>query len=144
MWYITCWSWGSYISHLSNTFVTLYSSWSLWSYKRKVTLSDTWQLNPEQWLNCDTKKTKQTNKKITWKSLPSWPSLPANLPWMSRSTWRSRVTRGTIFPWGSWSTRWCHHLYWHLHARHVIGHSLWKNKTIIQINVSQKQKTVVS
>lgn len=63
----------------------------------------------------------------SWESLSSWPALSANLSWKTGGTWGSRTTWSSIFSWRPRPTRGRHHLYWHLHARHVIAHSLIKD-----------------
>lgn len=84
---------GTYISHLSDTLISLFSLWSSWS----------------------------------WGTLASWPTLSAYLSWESRCTWGPGITWRSVFPWWPRPTWGCHHLHWHLHARHVVGHSLIKD-----------------
>lgn len=75
---------------------------------------------------------------LTWQSLASWSALSADLSRESRWTRSSRLTWCSVFSWGPWSAWGCHHFYWHLHAGHVVGHSLWKgeNKRAVRAEMS--------
>ena len=68
------------------------------------------------------------SERLTWGSLGSWSALSAHLPGVARRTWGSGITRSTVFPWGPGATWGCH-LYWRLHARHIVRHSLWGGET---------------